>query len=506
MLPALLALAVAAGGAAPAASGDWDRLLRRAGRHLFNVEFDQAKALFDQAETLRPDDPSIAYYRAVSCWWRELVRDPDGDGAACLGDIAAAVAAAKRWIELDRDDALGHYFLGRSYAMRARVNGFRRKYRKTIGDMRRAHRHLTRAEKLDPAYRRMSVDMGLYKYMATRLPAIAKVVRVLLFLPGGDREEGLARLRQVAADGGILGDEAQVYLAAIETRYERQPGRSVERLDHLTRRYPKNPFSWLHLARITRRNLGQPREALRVYRHIYELAEVDTPAERWARMGEGMSWLALGDLERARPLLASVQDDLDSTGDEALRGLVRLEILRDDPAAAWRFYRKLEKRKRPIAKRYARRALNDLTKPPGRKELRFLRHWHRALRADAQGDRPGRALQWRLALAVSPNDPRVLYAMAEQARAEDRPEAARQLFQTVAGSGRSGVELRAYALYELGRLDERAGDRETALARYAMVTAYPGLLRLKDDVACHLTELSQARATVPPVVRISTAE
>jgi len=70
----------------------------------------------------------------------------------------------------------------------------------SLGDMRRGYAELRRAEELNPALKLESVEMGLYQYVAGRLPALAKLVRALLFLPGGDAAaSSLAQLEVLPA-------------------------------------------------------------------------------------------------------------------------------------------------------------------------------------------------------------------------------------------------------------------------------------------------------------------
>src|SRR5207247_8457494 len=101
---------------------------------------------------------------------------------------------------------------------------------------------LERALELDPGLDDAHFGIGLYHYYADMAPAAAKILRWLLFLPGGDRVKGLQEMLQARQRGALLKGEADYQLHLIYVWYERNTPRALELLRELDARYPANPL------------------------------------------------------------------------------------------------------------------------------------------------------------------------------------------------------------------------------------------------------------------------
>ena len=100
---------------------------------------------------------------------------------------------------------------------------------------------LERALQLDPGLDDAYFGIGLYHYYADVAPTAAKILRWLLFLPGGDRVKGLQEMLQARQRGVLLKGEADYQLHLIYLWYEQQPARALELLRDLDARYPDQP-------------------------------------------------------------------------------------------------------------------------------------------------------------------------------------------------------------------------------------------------------------------------
>jgi hypothetical protein len=90
----------------------------------------------------------------------------------------------------------------------------------------------------DPEFYPANYLLGSYNYFADALPGYLKFLRVFVFLPGGDRKDGLKQLRLAYEKGGITESEAAKTLAIIYTYYERKFQSGKEICDELLERYP----------------------------------------------------------------------------------------------------------------------------------------------------------------------------------------------------------------------------------------------------------------------------
>jgi hypothetical protein len=84
--------------------------------------------------------------------------------------------------------------------------------------------------------------IGLYHYYAAVAPTAAKVLRWLLFLPGGSREMGLREMLQARDKGELLRGEADFQLHLVYLWYEHRTEDALNLLARLDARYPHNPL------------------------------------------------------------------------------------------------------------------------------------------------------------------------------------------------------------------------------------------------------------------------
>ncbi len=82
--------------------------------------------------------------------------------------------------------------------------------------------------------------LGSYNYFADALPSYMKFLRVLVFLPGGNRKEGLKQLVQAYEKGASTQGEAGKTLAVIHTYYEKKFEEGKRLCDGLLERYPQS--------------------------------------------------------------------------------------------------------------------------------------------------------------------------------------------------------------------------------------------------------------------------
>ena len=69
----------------------------------------------------------------------------------------------------------------------------------------------------------------------------ARILRWLLFLPGGDRERGLREMVGARANGQLLQGEADFQLHTLYLWYEKKPTEALKLLEALDAKYPANP-------------------------------------------------------------------------------------------------------------------------------------------------------------------------------------------------------------------------------------------------------------------------
>jgi hypothetical protein len=128
-------------------------------------------------------------------------------------------------------------------------------------------------------------------------PAYARLLRFLLLLPGGDREEGLTEMLQARNEGELLTGEADFQMSQVFLWYEHRTDEALALLAALDRRYPANPVFIQRIA-----------EAQAVYQHDPE-ASAATWDRLLARAERGEVYMPAATATRARLGLASMLID-----------------------------------------------------------------------------------------------------------------------------------------------------------------------------------------------------
>src|SRR5262249_10259129 len=180
---------------------------------------------------------------AVAARWWEIQQNPNDRrlDQQLERDAAAAIAASEQWTSREPARGEAWFYLAGSYAPLVQARVFRGQRLSAARDGKKIKTSLERALALDPTLTDAYFGIGLYHYYAGVAPAALKMLRWLLLLPGGDREQGLREMLQARDGGALLRGAADYQLHWIYLWYERQPQRALELLRALDARYPSNP-------------------------------------------------------------------------------------------------------------------------------------------------------------------------------------------------------------------------------------------------------------------------
>ena len=139
-----------------------------------------------------------------------LVADSDQPGKPARSidrftELAAStIAANEAWTRREPQRAEAWFYLAGAYAPRVQWRVLRGERLGAARDGNTIRDALERALQLDPTLNDAYFGIGLYHYYADVAPAAAKILRWLLFLPGGDRVMGLREMLQARDKGELL--------------------------------------------------------------------------------------------------------------------------------------------------------------------------------------------------------------------------------------------------------------------------------------------------------------
>lgn len=209
---------------------------------ILDARFEQVDAQLKQACPPAPEGACGAL-RVVSLWWQIQI-DP---GSRLLDrqftELAAStITANEAWTRREPQRAEAWFYLAGAYAPRVQWRVLRGERLGAARDGNRIRAALERALQLDPTLNDAYFGIGLYHYYAAVAPTGAKILRWLLFLPGGDRVMGLREMLQARDKGELLRGEADFQLHIVYLWYEHKTSEALNLLERLDARYSHNPL------------------------------------------------------------------------------------------------------------------------------------------------------------------------------------------------------------------------------------------------------------------------
>ena len=255
---------------------------------ILDARFDRANEQLKQACPPAPSE-ACQILGVVAMWWRIQI-DPDnrGDDRLFNERASAAIAAAEKWTRREPQRAEAWFYMAGAYAPLVQWQILRGERVSAARNGNRIRVALERTLALDPALADAHFGIGLYYYYADVAPAGAKLLRWLLFLPGGDREKGLTEMSRAREGGELLRGEADYQLHLIYVWYEHRPQEAIALLRSLDERYPDNPLFLQRIAETYDTYLHDARASAAAWQTLADRASRDRvyDASRFARLAE----------------------------------------------------------------------------------------------------------------------------------------------------------------------------------------------------------------------------
>ena len=280
---------------------------------ILRARFDEASRELSRACPPAPPEACRAL-GIVVIWWRILI-DPENRSldAQLQRETRASIAAAEAWTRREPRRAEAWFYLAGSYAPLTQWQALRGEHVAAARNGNRIRGALERAVKLDPELRDAYFGIGMYHYWADVAPVAARLLRVLLLLPGGDREKGLREMTAAREQGVLLSGEADFQLHWLHLWFENDPPRALQLIRGLDDRYPSNPVFLQRIAEIEHDYRHDHHASIAAWEALLTRAqkgqvEMARVAETRARLGLAREWLDLSQPERAVTVLKPVVD------------------------------------------------------------------------------------------------------------------------------------------------------------------------------------------------------
>jgi tetratricopeptide (TPR) repeat protein len=268
------------------------------------ADFDRAR---EQLERACPPAPSeaCAVLRSAVLWW-QIQLDPENRAldAELNSQSQKTIEATKAWTAREPRRGEAWFYLAASYAPLVQWKLLRGERLSAARDAARIKSALEQALALDPSLDDAYFGIGVYHYYADVASIGVKFLRVLMLLPGGNRELGLKEMLQARDRGILLRGEADYQLHFVYLWYEKQPERALELVLGLDARYPSNPLFLERAARIEHGSLHDHRESAGAWQRLIDRAAAGRVSgarrtEVRARTGLASELIELSQIDRA---------------------------------------------------------------------------------------------------------------------------------------------------------------------------------------------------------------
>jgi tetratricopeptide (TPR) repeat protein len=476
---------------------------------IFDADFERARTLLVEACPPAPREACLVLEATRQLWRIQLdpedrSRDPAFDTA-----VTTAITAAEAWTTREPRQAEAWFYLGGAYGARVQWRVLRQERLGAARDGREVKNALDRTLALAPGLVDAQFGLGLYEYYADIAPTAAKILRVLMMLPGGDRVRGLARMQQTRQSGELLADEAAFQLHVVYFWYENRAADALALLGELVRRHPRNPYlrraiadaeavylhdisaslaSWRELARLADINavneaaLARPDAHLGFATALDALGDTDLALAELTRLRASAPLLPWGITNRIALALGRAHDRLGQRDEAAM--LLRQVVgstARNDPLGLGEAARRVLQRPTP--------------EPKGRAHRLGLEAW-RAFTADTTAPVLSR---FEEAITLDPDNgvTRLHYARVLAARQRIAPAIA-ELDAVLAAAKTTPAATIAEAALFAGRLREQQHDSDSAIASYRRAAATFGAAAETRNAATRAIERLERSRTAPP--------
>jgi tetratricopeptide (TPR) repeat protein len=261
MLKLVLLLAVAAAPLGGQQRPIDQRLIDQGFNHFYNLEYDQAIAVFERAIARNPGLPDLHNHLAQSLIFREMFRNgaleselvsgsnsflrrpklnptPETE-TRILDEIAKAMALADAQLKRNPKDTAAMYASGIAFGLRSDYFWVVKKaWRDALRDATAARKLHNRISELEPDNVDARLVQGLHDYIVGSLPFGYKMLGFMIGIRG-DKVKGILTVQDVAKNGKLNRVDAEVFLCALYRR-ENQSKLAVPLVQGLIRRYPRN--------------------------------------------------------------------------------------------------------------------------------------------------------------------------------------------------------------------------------------------------------------------------
>jgi len=219
---------------------------------LYQLQYEKARALFDDYAHSHPKDAAGYFYKTATDWWQlaqqfefklpkiEERLEQDYQDTVRVGKAQLENATS------DHDRGLACLYWGGAEGLNGRWLVTQKEWRRAYFMGKRGNNLLHRALTYDPTLYDAYMGIGIYDYFTDTLSGVVGALAHLLI--HGDRKRGLQELQTAIDKSPHARVESMIFLIEIYTSEEHTPEKALPLTQQLHQEFPTSPA--MHLAEI----------------------------------------------------------------------------------------------------------------------------------------------------------------------------------------------------------------------------------------------------------------
>ncbi len=238
---------------------------------LYNVQFEDARSIFEQASQHFPEHPVGPFLEAVNTWWMIQIDHPDLTYDARFNALIDEVLQrSNAFLKKDKHDQEAKYLKSAALGLRAQFRTRRQSWLGAASDGKDSFDYIEELVEEDPDNDDIYYGLGMYDYyFPLALERYPILKPILIIYPEGNKERGITRLERVMRNGRFGRVEAAFALAKIFLQYEKNPARALGFVTWLRTEFPDNPLFHTFEGQAYEQLNFWP-EARRIYQEVLE--------------------------------------------------------------------------------------------------------------------------------------------------------------------------------------------------------------------------------------------
>jgi hypothetical protein len=292
-----------------------DPVVRQGYEHFYNLDFDGALGYFNKVTQAHPNEPMAWNYVLVTMIFRELYHQDLLDTTYYAHDSflsnkrTISVSAGSRQeiesltnkvismcdarIAANSKDKNAYFARGYAKGMHAVfITLVEHSFASAARQGYQARNDSEAALKIDPAYADAKMAIGIQEFAVASLPRWVRMIVGIMGV-GGNREGGLAMLRDAAAHGVVTSVESRTILSLF-LRHDARYAEALQVQRGLAEQVPHNYLFQLEVANLLK-DSGLGEQAMAAYQHVLDLAK--TPGY-FVDPRLQLAWFGLADTQR----------------------------------------------------------------------------------------------------------------------------------------------------------------------------------------------------------------